>query len=66
VKRHKPRLAMGRCCWVCGKPGGEGSTLALRLVGYDVPKHGVIAYAHGNCLARARRKALSAAAGEES
>lgn len=43
----------GRTCWVCGKAGGTGFTAALRALGYDVPPH-VIAYAHNDCLAKAK------------
>lgn len=52
VPRAQPKLATGRCCWVCGKPGGGGFTTALRHAGYDVPR-GTMAYAHYGCMARA-------------
>lgn len=48
-KRARPGLLVGRCCWVCGRPGGNGSTRALTLLGYAV-KRGEIGYAHGPCL----------------
>lgn len=44
-----------RCCGICGRPGGIGSTLILRSVlGYTVPE-GAIGYAHPKCIQRARR-----------
>lgn len=55
-KRHKPQLKEGRCCWVCGKPGGAGFTTALRHAGYDVPA-GTMAYAHPNCMSKAVKAA---------
>jgi len=56
IERHKPALAEGRCCWVCGRPGGAGFTTALRLAGYAVPARGVIAYAHNRCMVRAQQR----------
>jgi hypothetical protein len=62
VKRHKPTVAVGRCCWICGKVGGMGATLILRGLGYEVQQlpggRGLeIAYAHPDCLARAKKRA---------
>ena len=54
-QRHTKAVEVGRCCWVCGKLGGAGYTVALRLLGYDVPQ-GVMAYAHPECIAREQRK----------
>lgn len=51
--RHIPN---GRCCWVCGKPGGSGFTSALRIAGYDIPR-GQIGYAHSPCMSRALKGA---------
>ena len=50
---HGRSNGRGRTCWICGKAGGTGFTAALRLLGYEVPR-GTIAYAHGNCLAKAK------------
>lgn len=41
-----------RCCWVCGKLGGQGFTLALRIAGYRMqPRE--MGYAHNKCMRRA-------------
>lgn len=53
--RAKPQLAEGRCCWVCGRVGGNGFTTALRLAGYRVAK-GQMAYAHAACMRRAAKE----------
>jgi hypothetical protein len=45
-----------RCCWVCGKLGGEGFTRALRYAGYPVGKD-QMAYAHAACMIRANKRA---------
>lgn len=57
MKRAKRRLKSGRCCWVCGRPGGEGFTSALRQIGYEVPMN-IVAHAHPRCMQQAARKAL--------
>lgn len=57
-QRHKPKLAEGRCCWVCGRPGGAGFTTALRHAGYAVPS-GAMAYAHNRCMQRAQKRAAA-------
>jgi hypothetical protein len=54
-QRHKKQVEEGRCCWICGKLGGEGFTSALRALGYDVPLKGVVAHAHGRCVQREQR-----------
>jgi hypothetical protein len=54
-ERAEKQLTMGRCCWVCGKPGGQGFTIALRLAGYRVPA-GEMGYAHNDCMQRAQRE----------
>src|SRR5689334_1857086 len=52
-KRHKKDRKDARCCWVCGKRGGQGFTVALRLAGYPVAD-GEIGYAHSNCMHKVR------------
>lgn len=47
-KRHKKEREDARCCWVCGKLGGDGYTNFLRWSGYNVPA-GTMAYAHTKC-----------------
>ncbi len=44
-----------RCCGVCGREGGSGMTMPLRMAGYDVPL-GQIGYAHSDCIMRERKK----------
>lgn len=44
-----------RCCGICGKIGGSGSTTILRFLGYDIPD-GQIGYAHPACIIKARKK----------
>jgi hypothetical protein len=39
-----------RCCWVCGKPGGNGFTKALQLEGYRIEPGKEIGYAHPKCM----------------
>jgi hypothetical protein len=56
VQRHTKKVPTARCCWVCGKLGGDGMTHALKFLGYDVP-NGVVAHAHPRCIANAQRKA---------
>lgn len=48
--RHPPVSSKGRCCWVCGKPGGAGFTIALKLLGAEDILPGQIGYAHSDCL----------------
>jgi hypothetical protein len=36
-----------RCCWICGAPGGNGFTTALRLAGYRMAP-GQVGYAHAD------------------
>jgi hypothetical protein len=48
-ERHSKEDESVRCCWVCGKRGGEGFTTALRLMGYQM-KPGEMGYAHPNCI----------------
>ena len=52
-KRHKKEREDARCCWVCGKLGGQGFTTALRLAGYEM-KQGEMGYAHSPCIRRVR------------
>ena len=55
--RHPKELATARCCWVCGKLGGQGFTTALRLAGYRMaPRE--MGYAHPRCMQRAQRQAV--------
>jgi hypothetical protein len=51
----KPKADRGRCCWICGKPGGSGATFALRAAGYFVPFQ-QIGYAHAPCVIKARKR----------
>lgn len=60
-RRHKKSVEGARCCWVCGKLGGMGATIALEQAGYEIGTlpngQREIAYAHGPCLARVRKEA---------
>lgn len=56
MKRHPKVNPNVRCCWVCGKEGGEGFTSALRALGYEVPLQGVVAHAHAACIRKVQRK----------
>lgn len=63
MKRHKKAVENARCCWICGKLGGGGFTLALELLGYEIRRldngtagYAEIAYAHPNCIARAAKQ----------
>jgi hypothetical protein len=56
LNRHPKQNPTARCCWVCGKLGGEGFTHALRAAGYRM-KLGEMAYAHPACMARAMKAA---------
>lgn len=53
--KRAPKLdPNSRCCWVCGKPGGDGFTTMLRLLGYENvvnPSH-----AHQRCIRRLQIK----------
>lgn len=60
VARATKELQTARCCWVCGKLGGEGFTRALRNAGYPVGK-GQMAYAHAACMIRANKRAVARA-----
>lgn len=44
-----------RCCWVCGKLGGQGFTLALRFAGYRMQLR-EMGYAHNQCMIKAQRQ----------
>ena len=59
--RHPKAVEEGRCCWICGELGGDGFTAALRSLGFDVPKQGVVAHAHGRCVALEQQKARAVA-----
>jgi len=53
--RAEKQLANARCCWVCGRPGGDGFSVALRFAGYRVgPQQN--GYAHPDCMQRAQRE----------
>lgn len=58
-QRHKKAVPGARCCWVCGKLGGVGATVALKLAGYEIGTlpngQREIAYAHPNCITKARK-----------
>lgn len=58
-KRHAKAVDGARCCWVCGRVGGMGATVALEQAGYQIGRlpngQREIAYAHGPCLMKARR-----------
>jgi hypothetical protein len=45
----------GRHCVICGKPGGQALTLALKALG--VPGN----YAHSDCITRTRKTLAKAA-----
>lgn len=53
--RHPKEKPECRCCWVCGKVGGQGFTHALRFAGYRL-RDGEMGYAHNNCMARAQKQ----------
>lgn len=53
-QRHPKQIEVGRCCWICGRPGGGGFTAALSLLGYDVA--GKVAHAHPGCVAREMKR----------
>jgi hypothetical protein len=44
-----------RCCWVCGRLGGNGFTLALKMAGYRMAE-GEMGYAHSTCMQNAMRQ----------
>jgi hypothetical protein len=52
--RANKEVETARCCWVCGKLGGEGFTNALRFAGYRMKK-GEMGYAHAKCMIKAQR-----------
>jgi hypothetical protein len=54
--RHPKADPSCRCCWVCGKIGGNGFTTALRFAGYRM-KPGEMGYAHPRCMGRAKYEA---------
>jgi hypothetical protein len=54
--RHPKDDPQVRCCWVCGKLGGWGFSVALRHAGYRM-KHNEMGYAHPACMKRASKQA---------
>jgi hypothetical protein len=56
-RRHRKANPYARCCWICGREGGAGFTIALRMLGFDVQK-GDIAHAHTQCVQREQRRML--------
>ena len=54
--RAPKQVQTARCCWVCGKLGGEGFTHFLRSAGYRM-RLGEMGYAHARCMARAAKEA---------
>jgi hypothetical protein len=59
-QRAKKKDPNSRCCWVCGKHGGDGFSIMLRMLGYPVGKN-VVAHAHPRCIDKAKAKARAAA-----
>lgn len=60
--RHPKANPDARCCWVCGKLGGQGFTTALRNLGYEMKRgldgrNGEMGYAHPKCIRKAQREA---------
>jgi hypothetical protein len=49
IDRAPKQRADVRCCWVCGKIGGDGFTSALRGAGYRMANNEV-AHAHPRCI----------------
>lgn len=62
--RHPKDVPTARCCWVCGKLGGDGFTHALRGAGYRM-QHNEMGHAHPRCMKVAQQQAArhEAAAG---
>lgn len=54
--RAPKMVPSARCCWVCGRLGGDGFTHLLRGAGYRM-KLGEMAYAHPKCASRATAEA---------
>jgi hypothetical protein len=54
--RHPKECPTARCCWVCGKLGGQGFTTALRSAGYRMEPN-EMGYAHPKCMTTAARQA---------
>ena len=56
IIERKPKTdPKSRCCWICGRLGGDGMTTMLLLLGYNVPK-GDVAHAHPACVRTVQRK----------
>ena len=56
MKRAKKVNPSVRCCWVCGREGGAGFTIALRAAGYEM-QPGEMGYAHPGCMRLAQKRA---------
>jgi len=56
IERKAKREPKARCCWICGRLGGDGMTTMLLELGYNVPK-GDVAHAHPRCVQIMQRKA---------
>ena len=55
IERAPKQNPLSRCCWVCGRPDGDGFTTMLLGLGYNVPKGGM-AHAHPRCVRRVQLK----------
>ena len=55
IERAPKQNPMSRCCWICGKPDGDGFTTMLLCLGYNVQK-GDVAHAHPRCVRRVQAK----------
>jgi hypothetical protein len=53
--RHPKEYVEARCCWICGRLGGQGFTEALRFAGYRMQR-GEMGYAHPECMRRAQNE----------
>jgi hypothetical protein len=59
-ERAPKKLETGRCCWVCGRVGGQGFTAALIMAGYRREHDREMGYAHNKCMAQALKDRKSA------
>lgn len=48
--RATKQVPTARCCWICGKLGGDGFTRQLRWFGYATEN--TVAHAHPSCVLR--------------
>ena len=53
--RASKKVPHARCCWVCGRLGGNGYTRALAWCGYR-HEPGEMMYAHDACMGKAAKE----------